>query len=506
MNKNISILSLITFLLFISFSFAQEKNDLKIIDTMLKDSSSYFYVDAESYKNKNAELPIGIFDSGTGGLTVFDAIVNFDMYNNETREFNSNGDSKNDFNKERFIYLADQANMPYGNYGSENKTLLLKEHILKDAQFLLSDKYYQSPRDGNFIKDKSPIKALVIACNTATAFGKDDFAEFVKKANLNIKVIGVIGAGVRAALENIPLEKDISIAVMATAGTVSSNGYVNEIETQLKQRNNEGKVSVFQQAGIGLAGAVDGVSDFIDSKAKSPRENYKGPSDLNENLQIDKSILARYHFDWTNNKMLYDGTTKNPSNIQINSVDNYIAYHLTTLLEKIIADENAPKLSKIILGCTHYPFYTKIFKEKLEGLRNYKENSSYVYKDHLAENVEFIDPSVFTAKELYDYLNEENLFTENDINKSEFYISVPNLTNRNTLLDENGNFTYNYKYGRTENNIQEYVKRVPFSKTNIPNEVIERLAETIPNTYTLIKKFNENNSKTAYLKDDEKIK
>ena len=77
--------------------------------------------------NLSASQPIGIFDSGTGGLTVFDAIVNFDKYNNKTRNFTSNGDSIRDFNQESFIYLADQANMPYGNYEG-HKIPLFKGH------------------------------------------------------------------------------------------------------------------------------------------------------------------------------------------------------------------------------------------------------------------------------------------------------------------------------------------------------------------------------------------
>lgn len=500
-----AILIALTTILFLLISCTEQESKLKIVDTILEDTSSYFYTDLTPYKNKNAKLPIGIFDSGTGGLTVFDAIVNFDKYNNNNHSSAQGGDSLRDFNEECFIYLADQANMPYGNYGAHNKDLLLKEHVLKDVQFLLDKKYYQSQNDLNYKTDKLPIKVLVIACNTATAYAKDDIEDFVKKANLDLKVIGVIGAGVRASLENITVDENVSVAVMATAGTVSSNGYVNEINKQLKSRNNSGTVSVFQQAGIGLAGAIDEATEFIDKSATSPRNNYKGPSDLDEMLNINKNLLSRYNFDWTNNNMLYEGTKDNPKNIQINSIDNYISYHVTTLLEQIRKNKNSAKLKSIILGCTHYPFYTEVFETKIEQLRNYKENEKYIYKEILADQIDFIDPALFTAKELYQYLTLENLFAKNNINESEFFISVPNLTNNKIVMDDNGNFNYDYKYGRNENEIQEYVKRVPFSKNNIPLTVVERLSEKIPFTFSLIKNFNANNSKIAYLKAEEKI-
>ncbi|MGH2623954.1 MAG: hypothetical protein ACRDE7_09830, partial [Sphingobacterium sp.] len=58
-------------------------------------------------------------------------------------------------------------------------------------------------------------------------------------------------------------------------------------------------------------------------------------------------------------------------------------------------------------------------------------------------------------------------------------------------------FTYDYKYGRTVNEIQEYVKVVPFDKENIPKETIERFQSVIPNTYKLIRNFSQSNAKVS---------
>jgi glutamate racemase len=187
-----------------------------------------------------------------------------------------------DFNSESFIYLGDKANMPYGEYSGNNKNELLKEHVLKDVQFLLSDKYYRSGSEPNYLSDKQPVKAIVIACNNATAIGKDYIEEFLAESGLDMKVIGVIGAGVRGGLAGIDPDEDATIGVMATNGTCNSNGYPNELSGQMKRMNYTGNIDVFQQAGIGLAAAIDGETDYLDPGADKPRDSYRGPSYTNE--------------------------------------------------------------------------------------------------------------------------------------------------------------------------------------------------------------------------------
>ena len=96
-------------------------------------------VHAESSAEERAALPIGVFDSGIGGLTVLEALLTADAFDNETLK--PGPDGKPDFEDERFIYLGDQANMPYGNYSKEGKTDYLRELILKDATFLLGKRH-----------------------------------------------------------------------------------------------------------------------------------------------------------------------------------------------------------------------------------------------------------------------------------------------------------------------------------------------------------------------------
>ncbi len=476
-----------------------------IVSTIIEDKDSFYHIDFNNYPNGNKTLPIGVFDSGTGGLTVLKAIVNYDENNNGNFEIGSDGEV--DFIKESFIYLGDQANMPYGNYSKENKVDLLNEHIIKDAQFLMSNKYYTDVSDNSVNTDKQPVKALVIACNTATAYGKEKIEEFLKKANSNLKVIGVIDAGVRGTLATLKKEEDAIVGVLATAGTVASKGYRNTILKFKEELGYSGNIEVFSQGGVGIAEAVDEDPDYFDKSLKKPRDNYKGPG-LVGDVKIDRTLFDIYNFDFDHSKMLCDTEKADDCSIlQINDAKNYVRYHLVTLMEQIRQSKTNNKLKSIILGCTHYPYMTDEIHDILKELYNYKgKDAKYMYRDFMVENVQLIDPAVDTAKELHDYLKNESLFNpEGDIKNSEFYISVPNKENANNKIDEQGRFPYDYKYGRNAGEIQEYVKVVPFSRDNISYDILTRFQKQIPYVYQLMQAFNQKNDKTKALKEESKI-
>lgn len=126
--------------------------------------------------------PVGIFDSGIGGLTVARAI----------REL---------LPQESTIYLGDTARVPYGpkspdtvrRYSREILDWLLGQHV----------------------------KAVVVACNTATAHALDDL-----RARSPVPVIGVIEPGARAAAAATTSGK---VGVIGTAGTVASGAYVRAL-------------------------------------------------------------------------------------------------------------------------------------------------------------------------------------------------------------------------------------------------------------------------------------
>lgn len=489
-----------------SFLFSQEQSNIE--KAILKDQRNFYAIDFKEYTTPLNRLPIGVFDSGTGGLTVLDALVNFDQFKNGTDQRDADGQL--DFAKEKFIYLADQANMPYGNYNATGKDDLLKEHIIKDFQFLLSNKYYQNSSHKNFKSDKEQVKAIVIACNTATAYGYDEAVSFLGKTGLDIPVIGVINAAARGTLSFFDKSESGTIAVFATVGTIASKGYERTLRQQIADGNFTGNIQIFNQGGYGLAEAVDEEPDFIRKNVEAPRKEYRGPSLDNPNYLIDQALLDVYNFKKENNSLVCDNKEVDDCTIiQLNDAENYVRYHLVSLMEQMRKSKNAQPLKSIILGCTHYPYLVKEINTVFSELRNYKDkNEQYVYKHLLAEHIHVIDPSVYVAQELYVALSTEKLFNLSEqplMQESEFYISVPNLTNPNVKLDEAGRFTYEYKYGRKEGEIQEYVKAVPFDRQNISGETLKRFENMIPNTYKLIQKFSQENPKVQYIKTENKI-
>jgi len=126
---------------------------------------------------------IGIFDSGIGGLTVMQQVMQALPH-------------------ERIIYFGDTARVPYGEKSRET----IVRYSFENTVFLLN-------------KD---IKALVVACNTASAFALETLKE-----KFSIPLIGVIEPGVKKAIE-VSVNK--RIAVLGTRGTVSSGIYQVEIQ------------------------------------------------------------------------------------------------------------------------------------------------------------------------------------------------------------------------------------------------------------------------------------
>ena len=460
-----------------------------IRDAILNHKNSFYYINFRSYPSNDESLPVGVFDSGTGGLSVLADIVQHDGLAAES-----------------YIYMGDLANMPYGSYSLENNTDLLIEHVMKDVQFLLGNKYYRSGNATTPATDKKPVKAIVIACNTATAYALDTVKRFLREAGFDIGVIGVIDAGARGAFGNFTPGENGSVAVMATDGTVKSGAYPQAIMLVNREDGQEEKIAVFQQAGIGIAEAIDGSPDAIDMKATAPRADYKGPSENGSgDMKIDQELLERYDFDLSNGAILFEGDAENPRNIQINSVENYIAFHVVSLMEKIRKTEGALPLGSVVLACTHYPFFTEIFRNEFSRLRDYRENGEYIYRSLIAEDLILVNPAVEVADQLYEHLASRNLLYEGTGEGSEFYISVPSLTNKQVKLRDDGSFTYDYKYGRKAGEIQEYVKVVPFSRTSIPEDVLNRLSVQIPGVWALITEFNSASPKAGYLSPSEKI-
>ena len=126
--------------------------------------------------------PIGMFDSGVGGLTVLKEVI------------------KNNPN-ENIVYLGDTKRFPYGSKSKESIIELTKQGI-------------------NFLISKG-VKAVVIACGTATSQALDE----VQKC-YDIPIIGIINS----AVDYIKDKSYKEIGVIATTGTIRSKGWENKIK------------------------------------------------------------------------------------------------------------------------------------------------------------------------------------------------------------------------------------------------------------------------------------
>lgn len=133
------------------------------------------------------DAPIGVFDSGVGGLTVLRALSHA-------------------LPSQDFIYLGDTARLPYGTKSPDT----VSRYSLQCAQALL----------------RRGIGALVVACNTASASALGALSARYP----DLPIIGVIEPGARAAIE---ASRSQHIAVIATEGTINGGAY----QTEIRRRN-----------------------------------------------------------------------------------------------------------------------------------------------------------------------------------------------------------------------------------------------------------------------------
>lgn len=124
------------------------------------------------------EAPLGFFDSGVGGLTVVRAVQEL-------------------LPAENILYLGDTARLPYGSKSPET----IRQFADEDSRFLIS----------------RGVKAIVVACNTATAHALPELRQ-----KYRLPILGVIEAGVDAALANPDAGR---IGIIATRGTIRSHAY-----------------------------------------------------------------------------------------------------------------------------------------------------------------------------------------------------------------------------------------------------------------------------------------
>ncbi|NLW39303.1 MAG: glutamate racemase [Tissierellia bacterium] len=201
------------------------------------------------------ERPIGVFDSGIGGLTVLKEIMEL-------------------LPGEDIVYFGDTARIPYG---TRSKETVIK-YFFQSVKFLLT-------------KD---IKAIVIACNTASALAMEEAQEAFE-----IPILGVIEPGAKAA---VSATKNSIIGVIGTEGTINSQAYQRKIRKLLPSA---------EIVGIPCPLFVPIVEEGWESTDVAYLTAKKYLLELKEH-NIDSLVLGCTHYPalrYTINKVLGDGVT-----------------------------------------------------------------------------------------------------------------------------------------------------------------------------------------------------
>lgn len=233
------------------------------------------------------DKPIGVFDSGIGGLSVLSQLTRF-MPN------------------EKYIYLGDTARVPYGNKSVET----VKQYAEECTNFLL----------------KKEVKLIVVACNTVSSLALDS----VKKLARDIPVIGMISPASTAALRTT-INKNIG--VIGTRATIGSNSYADRIH---KLSNED--VNVFSQACPLFVPIVE------EGMIKHPASKLIAKEYLNPLLEknIDTLVLGCTHYPLLKNLF----TEIIPDIELIDSGEHASVSALRMLAENDALKEESPKFNK----------------------------------------------------------------------------------------------------------------------------------------------------------------
>lgn len=190
-------------------------------------------------------LPIGIFDSGVGGLTVLKAV-------------------RQRLPRERVIYLGDTARVPYGTKSRGT----IERYAIEDAAFLI----------------EKGVKMIVVACNTASAMARETL-----RRDFNIPFLTVLGPGARAAAR---MTRTGRIGVIATEATIGSGAYERAIREACQGVGSGKEVEIFSRACPLFVPLVE--EGETDSQvARLVAEQYLAPLRKRE---IDTLVLGCTHY------------------------------------------------------------------------------------------------------------------------------------------------------------------------------------------------------------------
>jgi len=245
--------------------------------------------------------PVGVFDSGVGGLTVAREIMR-------------------QIPNEKIVYFGDTARVPYGSKSRDTVTRYSRQIV----RFLQAQE----------------VKAIVVACNTASAYALDELEK-----EIDIPILGVVKPGAKVAAETT---KNGRIGVIGTEGTINSRIYATYIKQINENLNVIGKACPLFVPLVEEGLLKDPVTDEIAMRY------------LNEliDIDIDTLILGCTHYP------LIRSTVGRIMGDQVTLVNP--AYETARELKELLKAEGLLNQNKMELGENKYRFFVSDGAEKFK--------------------------------------------------------------------------------------------------------------------------------------------
>lgn len=458
---------------------------LPIAQKALGDSSSIYYADFPEYPRELSDLPIGIFDCSPDGFTVAERFLTADNFDNITGRSGSDGIA--DFGGEYFQILYDRANSPYGGYIDAGNPAFLKEQLIRNTLFLMSDRYYNLAVDEYQSGYKDPVKIVIVPSPVADYYALSDIQALLDRSGTGVKAVGVIESSIREALKGVDEDGNFCVGVLYSPEGVTSREYEAAIRKMASDSGVTGRIQVFNQEGLGIEEALAGNPAYLDTSAKVSRSGYAGPVTGISYNNINASLFDRYGFDTVGNALLFPAGGRNISGVQLNSVENYVRYHLVSMVERHRRSGSRVPISSIILADCGYDRLRGVMDRIMVELYNYRRGGIYLYRSSISPDFRFIDPAECAVSEAYHILREDgNLALRGTKSTLSPFITMPSSSVPADSLDSSGFFRETFLFGRVSGTEDVTTKAVPFTPRYIDAEELGEI-EYNHETFTLIR-------------------
>lgn len=483
--RRLSILLLPTLFVTMLFSCGRESDTdsiMPIVRKALYDTSSVYFGNFAEYPPELSQLPLGIIDCSVDGFSIVEKFLEMDNFDNITGAGTKDGIG--DFAGEDFQIIADVANGPFVGYERNGNRAFLDERLVKDALFLMGSSHYNLSVDDFRSGVKDPVKLIVYASDYADLKGTAVLNGFLEKTGTAVKAIGVLESGIRDMVGTFGNQENVCVGILYPSDALGAREYESRLRKMAEDTGFRGVLQVYNQEAVGLSGALRDNPAYISPSATGLRNDYAGPVLGVSYNNIDVSLLDRYRFRTDGNALLTGGK----SGIQLNSVENYVRYHLVSMVERHRRSGSRIPISSILLVDYRYEEVLPVMKQVILELYDYRRDGMYLYRNSLAKDFRFILPIESAASAAYTTLRKDRNLALSG-NKSELrpFITWPSGGLSPEGIDSTGRLTDRFKYGRAAGTDEIFTKELPFAPRYVDAGTMAFIERNNPLTYSLIR-------------------